>query len=105
MEITKSKNSRLEKENKYLKASLALSLSNRARFLPVSSSPTTSNEEKKADNIRNTYAKVKRRYDDLHKVASDLSTCTRSIDLNGFGEFGHYLKQLRTALEQDSQKQ
>lgn len=62
---------------------------------------TVSVEEQKVDNIRKTYTKIKRRFDNLHSVAVKLSTCTKTMDLGSFGEFGHYVRQLRVALDED----
>jgi len=62
---------------------------------------TAAVEEQKVDNIRKTYATIKRRFDMLHSVAVNLSTCTRSMEASTFGEFGQYLRQLRAVLEED----
>ncbi|KAF1843802.1 uncharacterized protein K460DRAFT_397022 [Cucurbitaria berberidis CBS 394.84] len=95
-------NCRLVKENQTLTAVAGTSTTHRSTLSPAPSSSACSNEEKKTENIRRTYVKVKRRFDHLHKAANDLATCTWSIDVSNFGEFGQYLKQLRTALDEDS---
>jgi hypothetical protein len=69
-----------------------------------SSHSSLSNEDQKAENLRRTYLKVKRRFDNLHSVCVNLATCTRSMDLSSFGEFGRYLDQLKAALEEDGQE-
>lgn len=55
-------------------------------------------EETKENNVRKMYMKTKRQYDVLHAVCSNLVTCTRSIELSSFGEFGGYVRQLRDCL-------
>ncbi|KAF1922635.1 uncharacterized protein M421DRAFT_352408 [Didymella exigua CBS 183.55] len=62
-------------------------------------STSASHAELRLADIRKTYITVKRRYDNLHSVASDISTATRSWDYSSFGEFGTYLRQLKTALD------
>lgn len=69
----------------------------------MSSSQLTlaSDADLKLANVRKTYIKVKKRYDNLHSVASNISTATRSWDYGSFGEFGAYLRQLKTALDEN----
>ena len=69
----------------------------------ISPSPA-STEARRLDNIRQTYTKVKRRYDSLHSVCVKLSTCTDSWVLNSFGDFGQMLKLLRQALDEDGEE-
>jgi len=57
--------------------------------------------EQRLVNVRKTYITVKKRYDNLHSVVSNISTATRSWDYCNFGEFGAYLKQLKTALDEN----
>ncbi|KAF2846015.1 hypothetical protein T440DRAFT_250445 [Plenodomus tracheiphilus IPT5] len=58
-------------------------------------------DEQKNDGIRKTYVKIKMKYDSLHSLLINLETCTRSMDLSSFGEFGRIMRQLRAALEKD----
>lgn len=64
-------------------------------------STSASDAELRLVNIRKTYITVKKRYDNLHSVASNISTATRSWDYGSFGEFGQYLRQLKTALDEN----
>jgi hypothetical protein len=120
-----TENARLRQEVERLK-SVALSTKNRAPATPPSSyppgsifntssqpratvSPAPSNsssndEEKKEENIRKTYLTVKKRFDNLHSAAVKIRTCTQSMDLSSFGEFGQYVRQLRKALEDDGKE-
>jgi DNA repair exonuclease SbcCD ATPase subunit len=67
--------------------------------------PTASSaQETKVENIRKTYIRVKMRYDILFSVAKDIHTSTNGMNLANFGEFGGYLKQLRTAIEEVNQE-
>lgn len=52
-------------------------------------------------NSRKTYITVKKKYDNLHSVASNISIASRSMDYGSFGEFGMYLRQLKTALDEN----
>jgi regulator of replication initiation timing len=86
-----------------ISANEAPSLAVEARVSPVpsfSSSQSTpaSDAELRLVNVRKTYITVKKRYDNLHSVASNISTATRSWDYDSFGEFGTYLRQLKMAL-------
>lgn len=69
--------------------------------LSSSQSTSASDAELRLVNIRKTYITVKKRYDNLHSVASNISTATRSWDYGSFGEFGQYLRQLKTALDEN----
>lgn len=72
----------------------------------VSSGLTSaSGADLKLANIRKTYIMVKKRYDNLHSVASNISTAARGWDYGSFGEFGAYLKQLKTALDENGPKE
>ncbi|KAF2827678.1 hypothetical protein CC86DRAFT_349360 [Ophiobolus disseminans] len=62
---------------------------------------SSTDEDKREDNVRKMYIKTKRQYDILHSVANNLVTCTRSMDLSSFGEFGMYVKKLRASLDVD----
>jgi chromosome segregation ATPase len=70
-----------------------------------SQSPSTSYAEQRLANMRKTYITVKRRYDRLHAVAMNISTTTRSWDYGSFGEHGQYLRQLKTALDDNGQEE
>jgi hypothetical protein len=59
-------------------------------------------EERKEDNVRKSYVRVKRQYDILRAAAKDLSECTRSLDLSSFSEFGRYMERLRAPLEAET---
>lgn len=72
--------------------------------LSTAKSSLAIDEKRKLDNIRKTYAKVKRHFDILQPIAVDISRCTKSMHLSSFGEFGRYLKQLTTALEQEREE-
>jgi chaperonin cofactor prefoldin len=99
-----SENARLRTENDRLR-SLGLpspSPSSISSSQDVKASTSSSQEMIKENNIRKTYAKVKRKFDNLHSIAVDLATCTRSMDMSSFGEFGSYLRQLKKALEEDA---
>jgi hypothetical protein len=89
--------SRLVAEVEYLKA--AQSARSLSTSSPVPSLSSFTNDEKREDNVRKMYIKTKRQYDILHSVANDLATCTRSMDLSSFGEFGKYLRKLRASLD------
>ncbi|KAL6705277.1 hypothetical protein ACN47E_007087 [Coniothyrium glycines] len=70
---------------------------------PSSSSSLTAEEDKKAENLRKTYSKVKRRFDNLHAATMNLSKCTRGWDWSCHGEFGQYFQQMKAALEENGQ--
>lgn len=95
------KNSELVQEIEKLKAEKNLPSWRFAMPSPAPSSSISTDDEKKLDNIRKTYAKVKRRFDNLHSIAINITKCTRSMDLSSFGEFGQYLRKLKAALDED----
>ena len=70
----------------------------------VTSYALTTTEERKEENIRKTYIRVKRRFDNLHVAAGNLTNCTRGMDLSSFWQFGQYLRQLKRALDEDAKK-
>ncbi|KAF2129960.1 hypothetical protein P153DRAFT_431040 [Dothidotthia symphoricarpi CBS 119687] len=72
----------------------------RLPFSPAPSSASTT-DEKKTENIRTTFIKVNRKYSALRSVAAKLTTCTRTMDLSSFGEFGKYCRQLGMVLKDD----
>jgi hypothetical protein len=90
-------NARLVKELDTLKAAtisrplLALS--------PVPSQSSSTDDDKRESNVRKMFVRTKRQYDVLLSVASNLVICTRSMDLSSFGEFGRYMKKLRSTLD------
>lgn len=98
IEQVQKDNARLSAENISLKAKAA-SLQNRAILSPVPSSNSSTDEERKEDNIRKIYIKTKRQYDVLQAATKNLLACTRSMDLTCFGEFGSYIAKLRVSLE------
>jgi regulator of replication initiation timing len=93
----KTENARLTLENTNLKAA-ASTYRSQPTLSPVPSS-ASSNSDVKDDNVRKMYIKVKRQYETLQSAATKLVTCTRSMDLTSFGEFGTYIKRLRGALD------
>lgn len=90
-------NASLAQEVESLKAAVKTSRS-QPTLSPVPSQ-ASSDEEKREDNVRKMYIKTKRQYDIMHSVAQNLVSCTRSMDLSIFGEFGVYMKKLRGCLE------
>jgi hypothetical protein len=96
--------SRLATEVEILKAAARLNRSfSMSSPVPSQSSPT--DEERKEDNVRISYIKVKRQYDILRAAAKDISECTRTLDLGNFGDFGRYMKRLRASLEGETHGQ
>lgn len=98
----------LQREVSDLKAdNAALRISASSTPSPRSDSPAHSLSSAQSDadirlaNIRKTYITVKRRYDNLHSIAANISTVTQSWDHGSFGEFGSYLRQLKTALDEN----
>jgi hypothetical protein len=91
---------RLLAENESLKA-IASTSHKLPTLPPVPSSSSSTDEERRDENVRKMYIKVKRQYDILHSVANELAVCTRSIDLSSFGEFGTYMRKLRNSLDTD----
>jgi uncharacterized phage infection (PIP) family protein YhgE len=65
----------------------------------------SSSEDLKLDNIRKTYAKLKMRQNSLQDIVRRLDSCTRSMDLSRFGEFGAVTRQMREWLEEDDRQQ
>jgi hypothetical protein len=98
IEQIKKDNRRLSAENISLKAKVASS-QNRAVLSPVPSNNSSTDDERKEDNIRKIYIKTKRQYDVLLAATKNLLACTRSMDLSCFGEFGSYTAKLRKSLE------
>jgi hypothetical protein len=56
-------------------------------------------EDRREGNVRRMYVKTKRQFDILRSVANDLATSTRGLDVGNFGDFGKYLRRLRSILE------
>ena len=104
IEQVKKDNTRLSAENMSLKAKAASS-QNRAMLSPVPSNNSSTDDERKEDNIRKIYIKTKRQYDVLLAATKNLLACTRSMDLSCFGEFGSYIAKLRKSLEVEASAQ
>jgi hypothetical protein len=113
LEILQSKNTELMTELTALKSAppnaahqpLPSPVPSTAQSTTYSSSPAPPcTEAQKLENIRQTYTKVKRRYDSLHSVCVKLSACTDSWVLGYFGDFGQLLRLLRQALEADGEE-
>ncbi|KAF2800847.1 hypothetical protein K505DRAFT_331416 [Melanomma pulvis-pyrius CBS 109.77] len=82
------------------------SLKNSYKRSTLSPTPTltpthvsSSSEDAKIDNVRKTYIRVKMRYDNLYSIAKKLHVSTKGMGLSNFGEFGAYLRQLKTVIE------
>jgi hypothetical protein len=113
LEILQSKNTELVTELTALKSAppdaahqpLPSPVPSISQSTTYSSSPAPPcTEAQKLENIRQTYTKVKRRYDSLHSVCVKLSACTDSWVLGYFGDFGQLLRLLRQALEADGEE-
>ncbi|KAF2641352.1 hypothetical protein P280DRAFT_549075 [Massarina eburnea CBS 473.64] len=74
---------------------------NMARPLTPSLSGESNGLQTRTDNVRKTYIKVKRRYDNLRSAAANIVQSTRGLDLTCFGEYGHYIKTLRNVLDEE----
>jgi hypothetical protein len=92
--------SQLLAENKSLKAAVASSQGPLVTPLKLSTTPSPE-EELREGNVRKMYIKTKRQFDVLHSVANDLATSTRTLDVSNFGDFGKYLRRLRSFLEME----
>jgi DNA repair exonuclease SbcCD ATPase subunit len=62
--------------------------------------PASSDLEQRTDNVRKTYFRVKKKYDQVYAIAHSLSALAKGLNLSNFGEFGSYLRQLRKAVEE-----
>jgi hypothetical protein len=100
VQILQNDKARLLAENETLKT-MSSAVRKLPTLSPVPSSSSSTDEERRDENVRKMYIKVKRQYDILHSVANELAVCTRSMDLSSFGEFGSYLKKLRNSLDTD----
>jgi DNA repair exonuclease SbcCD ATPase subunit len=100
VQILQNEKARLLAENETLKT-MSSAVRKLPTLSPVPSSSSSTDEERRDENVRKMYIKVKRQYDILHSVANELAVCTRSMDLSSFGEFGSYLKKLRNSLDTD----
>ncbi|KAI8939749.1 hypothetical protein NX059_003494 [Plenodomus lindquistii] len=58
-------------------------------------------EEKKDENVRKVYTKLKPQYDKQRSLLVKVENCTRGMDLSCFGEFGALVRQARAMLQQD----
>jgi chromosome segregation ATPase len=97
-----TENARLTKEINTLKAATASSSQSRIATSPVPSQSSSTDEEWRVDNIRKVYSKIRLQYDILHSAANSLVSCTRTMDLSSFGEFGKCMKKLKNALYSES---
>ncbi|KAF1956533.1 hypothetical protein CC80DRAFT_504372 [Byssothecium circinans] len=103
----------LRAENEKLKLSLELEkeqneiLKNapkHASKIPRTPSPSaaSSDSQTRDENLRKTFITVKRKYDNLHSTCENISTATRGMDLSSFGEFGRYVKTMRSTMNDES---
>ncbi|OAG24457.1 hypothetical protein CC77DRAFT_1091402 [Alternaria alternata] len=69
---------------------------------PTPFAPAVPTQERKEENVRKVYLRVKNQFDNLQLAASNLMKCTRGMELSNFGQFGKYLRQLKTVLEEDA---
>lgn len=97
VETLETENGRLLHEVETLKAAATTFRS--PPMLSSAPSSISSDEGKREENVRKMFVTTKRKYDILQSAASNLVTCTRSMDLSCFGEFGGYVKKLRGALD------
>jgi hypothetical protein len=97
-----TENARLTKDIDTLKATAASSSQPRIATSPVPSQSSSTDEEWRVDNIRKVYSKIRLQYDILHSAANSLVSCTRTMDLSSFGEFGKCMRKLKNALDSES---
>ncbi|KAI4627363.1 uncharacterized protein J4E87_003926 [Alternaria ethzedia] len=74
---------------------------------PAPSSITTLGEltdQQKAENLRRNYLKLNERNSRLKSAAEKLTNTTKGMDLTSFGEFGVYLRQMKTVMDSDAKK-
>lgn len=94
----------LKDENAALRVTSTSSLSqateSRSTASPAPSPASSSEQEQRLVNLRRTYITVRKRYDSLRFVATNITTTTRSWDYGSYGEFGQYLRQLKNALDE-----
>lgn len=104
LKTLETENARLTKENHTLKTTAATpsSFQPRVTSSPVPSQSSSTDEEWRVDNIRKVYSKIRLQYDILHSAANSLASCSRTMDLSSFGEFGKCMKKLRNALESEN---
>ncbi|KAF2738029.1 hypothetical protein EJ04DRAFT_561174 [Polyplosphaeria fusca] len=57
-------------------------------------------ENARTDNVRKTFAKVRRQLDSLYSICRKLSESTKGMGLEHFGEFGNLLRRLKIAVEE-----
>ncbi|CAN9088125.1 unnamed protein product [Alternaria sp. RS040] len=69
---------------------------------PTPFAPAVPTQERKEENVRKVYLRVKNQFDNLQLAASNLIKCTRGMEMSSFGQFGKYLRQLKTVLEEDA---
>ena len=74
---------------------------------PAPSSITTPGEltdQQKAENLRKNYLNLNERNSRLKSAAEKLTNTTKGMDLTSFGEFGVYLRQMKTVMDNDAKK-
>lgn len=94
----------LESKDEALRASaLSQASQNRSSISPAPSQLSgVSDHKQRLANVRKTYIKVKKKYDNLYSVAANISIVTRLWSHSNFGQFGQYLKQLEIALDESN---
>jgi len=74
---------------------------------PAPSSVNTPGEltdQQKAENLKRSYLTLNERNSRLKSAAEKLTNCTKGMDLTSFGEFGKYLRQMKTVMDNDAKK-
>ncbi|KAI4655706.1 hypothetical protein J4E93_000421 [Alternaria ventricosa] len=74
---------------------------------PAPSSITTPGEltdQQKADNLKRSFLNLNERNSRLKSAAEKLTNTTKGMDLTSFGEFGRYLRQMKTVMDSDAKK-
>jgi len=74
---------------------------------PAPSSVNTPGEltdQQKAENLKRNYLNLNERNSRLKSAAEKLTNTTKGMDLTSFGEFGVYLRQMKTVMDSDAKK-
>ncbi|KAI4633445.1 hypothetical protein J4E80_000811 [Alternaria sp. BMP 0032] len=74
---------------------------------PAPSSVNTPGEltdQQKAENLKRNYLNLNERNSRLKSAAEKLTNTTKGMDLTSFGEFGVYLRQMKTVMDTDARK-
>jgi hypothetical protein len=100
-EAVKAENEELKSANEALK-SIRLPT---ASPIPTISQSSTSDLEQRSENVRKTYFRVKKKYDQIYSIARNIGIATRGMNLGNFGEFGMHLRQLKSAMEEGEEKE